>query len=201
MRCGRSRRQLSLCELDAVDQSQKRRRWCAPGSDRVPHPVLAGGPSTVAVYFSRLPQCSYRMTSNNHGYVVAFSSKIAVKQSGDETGMSPNKPGIIVVVPVGLHTIGMHHQDASMHPGLDAYTNTGRARSERAIVAAEAFGCPIVEDAHRDVANSGDGDVLFRRTNLDNCPRRAASLGQSLIDQLQCRRHSRRRLRAKDGNG
>jgi hypothetical protein len=36
------------------------------------------------------------MTGNHDGDVVAFSSKIAIKQSGDQTGMSPSKPGVIV---------------------------------------------------------------------------------------------------------
>ena len=41
-------------------------------------------------------QRSYGMTGDYHGNIVAFSSKIAVEQAGDETGMSPTKPGIIV---------------------------------------------------------------------------------------------------------
>ena len=31
------------------------------------------------------------MTGDNHGNIVAFSSKIAVEQAGDETGMSPSQ--------------------------------------------------------------------------------------------------------------
>jgi hypothetical protein len=36
------------------------------------------------------------MTDNHDGGVVAFSSKIAIKQSGDKAGMSPSEPGVIV---------------------------------------------------------------------------------------------------------
>jgi hypothetical protein len=49
------------------------------------------------------------MTGDHHGNIVAFSSKIAVEQASDETGMSPTKPGIIVKGPVSLDTVGMHH--------------------------------------------------------------------------------------------
>jgi hypothetical protein len=36
------------------------------------------------------------MTGYHDGSVVAFSSKIAIEQSGDEAGMSPGKSGVIV---------------------------------------------------------------------------------------------------------
>ena len=56
------------------------------------------------------------MTGNHDSSVVAFSSKIAIKQSGDKAGMSPSKPGIIVWIPVSLDTVGMHYQDVSRRP-------------------------------------------------------------------------------------
>src|SRR5271165_1556221 len=140
------------------------------------------------------------MTGDNHGNIVAFSSKIAVEQAGDQTGMSPGKPGIIVLIPVSLYTVGMHHQDVSMHPWLRKFPNPWHTGSKCPIVAAETFRLPIVQEAHRNIANSGCRHALFRWTKLYNGSRSASRLSKSLINQLKCGCHSCGRLRAKDGD-
>jgi hypothetical protein len=78
------------------------------------------------------------MTGDNHGNIVTFSSKVAVEQAGDETGMSPSETGIIVESPVSLYTVGMHHQEASMHPWVHKFVNPWHTGSKCAIIAAEA---------------------------------------------------------------
>jgi hypothetical protein len=121
------------------------------------------------------------MTGDHHGNIVAFSSKIAVEQAGDETGMSPAKPGIIVKGPVSLYTVGMHHENASMHPWLSKFPNPWHTCSECAIVAAEALRLAIVQQSHRNIANSGCCNVPFRWTKLHNGSRSAACLSKGLI--------------------
>jgi hypothetical protein len=78
------------------------------------------------------------VTGDNHGNIVTFSSKVAVEQAGDETGMSPSETGIIVESPVSLYTVGMHHQEASMHPWVHKFVNPWHTGSKCAIIAAEA---------------------------------------------------------------
>src|SRR5208282_5413919 len=126
------------------------------------------------------------MTGDNHGNIVAFSAKITVEQAGDQTGMSSGKPGIIVMIPVSLYTVGMHHQDVSMHPGLRKFTNPWHTGSECPIVAAETFRLAIVQEAHRNIADSGCCHAPFRWTKLHNGSRCASRLGKSLINQLKC---------------
>ena len=72
---------------------------------------------------------SYGMADDHHGSIVAFSSKIAVEQAGDDTGMSSSEPGIIFKIPVSLYTVGMHHQDTSIHQGVCEFSNPWHACS------------------------------------------------------------------------
>src|SRR5580704_11352604 len=72
---------------------------------------------------------SYGMADDHHSSIVAFSSKIAVEQAGDDTGMSSSEPGIIFMIPVSLYTVGMHHQDTSIHQGVCEFSNPWHACS------------------------------------------------------------------------
>src|SRR5580704_17560093 len=125
------------------------------------------------------------MSGGNDGNIIAFSSKITVKQSGDQSGMSPGKPRIIVMVPLGLYTVGMHHQDTSRHPWVRDFTNSWDTCSQRAVVAPEAFRPAVVQEAHRNVAYSGRCNLPFGWAKLYDGAGRSARLGQGLIHQLQ----------------
>ena len=100
-----------------------------------------------------------------------------------------------------LYTIGMHHQDASIHPWLRKLSNPWHAGPECPIVATEAFRLAIVHETHRNISNSDCCYPPFRWAKLYNGPRSASGLGKSLIDQLKCVCRASGHLASKHGDG
>ena len=49
------------------------------------------------------------------------------------------------MIPLGLYTVGMHHQDTSRHPWVRDFTNSWDTCSQRAVVAPEAFRPAVVQ--------------------------------------------------------
>jgi hypothetical protein len=56
------------------------------------------------------------MTDCNHSSIVVFSLKIAVKQAGDHPRMPPKQAGVVIKTPASAYSVGMHHENASLHP-------------------------------------------------------------------------------------
>src|SRR6516164_8853943 len=140
------------------------------------------------------------MTDYNHSSIVAFSLKIAVKQAGDHPGMSPNQAGVVSKTPTSSYSVGMHHQNASLLPRVLEFIDPFHARSERPVIATEAFGPAVMQEVHRNVANPGSRNLPFPWTELHNCTCCSARLSESLINETKCGCHSCPRLRTKDGH-
>src|SRR6516162_3957618 len=140
------------------------------------------------------------MTDCNHSSIVVFSLKIAVKQAGDHSGMSPNQAGVVIKTPASAYSVGMHHENASLHPRVPEFIDPFNTRSERAVIATETFGLGVVQEMHRNVANPGSRNLPFPRTELYNCSCRSARLRKSLINETKCGCQAGTRLRTKDGH-
>ena len=104
------------------------------------------------------------------------------------------------MIPLGLYTVGMHHQDTSRHPWVRDFTNSWDTCSQRAVVAPEAFRPAVVQEAHRNVAYSGRCNLPFGWAKLYDGAGRSARLGQGLIHQLQRGCRPGAGLRAKNGD-
>src|SRR6516162_9973099 len=101
------------------------------------------------------------MTDCNHSSIVVFSLKIAVKQAGDHSGMSPNQAGVVIKTPASAYSVGMHHENASLHPRVPEFIDPFNTRSERAVIATETFGLAVVQEMHRNVSNPRSRNLPF----------------------------------------
>jgi len=138
------------------------------------------------------------MTDHNHCCIVASSLKIAVEQAGNHSGVSLDHTGVVIKTPMASYSVGMHHENASLHPRVPEFIDPFHTCSERAVIATEAFGLAIVQEVHRNITNPGSRNFPFPWTKLHNGSCRPACLSKSLINETKCGCHACSRLRTKD---
>src|SRR6516165_8012954 len=101
------------------------------------------------------------MTDDNHRSIVASPLKITVEQAGDHSGMSPKHAWVVIKTPTSSYSVRMHDQNAPLRPRIPEFIDSFHARSERAVIAAEAFGLAVVQEMHRNIANPDSRNLPF----------------------------------------